>query len=84
MIYIKLTKREREVLQKMQEGEDLVYETGGGWWIGDEPTNGKLAIRLIAMAVISQEEYCGEGVERYYINGTGKRLLETGELKYEF
>jgi hypothetical protein len=79
---MKLTNAQRRVLQAMSDDVDvdLAWAKGGGWWIGDEQTNGGLALFLIRRMLVSAEE-SGGGMERYRINESGERALR-GEKPY--
>ena len=73
---MKLTRAQRRVLQTLADDEDvdLAYDKGGGWWIGDEKTNGKLAMALICRVLVSAD---GHGdFQRYAINESGRRALQ--------
>jgi hypothetical protein len=74
---MKLTKRQREVLTMLRDDPecDLAYSPGGGWWIGHEQTNGRLANSLIR-AVLVNCYGLGTSFERYEINESGRRALE--------
>lgn len=74
----RLTKRQREILQWLADHEDdedgeLVKE-GREVWYGLEQTSPALVLRLIHMMAISGDTL-GGAVERWRINGTGKRIL---------
>lgn len=75
---MKLTKRQREVLTLLRDDVDLdlVYSKGGGWWIGNDETNGKLAKFLIQNILVSSDSGFASDFERYVINESGKRALE--------
>lgn len=76
----KLTAKQRFVLNKLlNEEEELVYEEGAGWWIGEDRTNGKLANSLLRACLISD---CSFGsVLRFSINQTGRNALKSGTYK---
>jgi len=76
----KLTPKQKEILERMLEGEDLCYSKGGGWWIGEDLTTGKLINTLLSVCAISQDQYSTEKMQHYYINENGKKSLETGHL----
>jgi phenylalanine-4-hydroxylase len=81
---IVLTKRQREVLQMMADGEELVQDRSGkGWpqyWIGYEQTTHGVWWALVENVLIS----CDGGFDKrtiyWYINESGQMLLK-GETK---
>jgi hypothetical protein len=75
---MKLTRAQRRVLKSLAENEDidLAFDKGGGWWIGDEQTNGKLATALIRMVLVRKDGHTSGDMERYTINDSGRRALE--------
>jgi len=77
---VKLTPGIRAVLQEMSKGEELVFETGGGWWIGDRRTNGSIAMKLLRFCLITSDSYneideARGYLVRYSINEDGLALL---------
>lgn len=73
-----LTKRQLEILRMMRDqDEELVYERGHGY-VDLEKVSGRTLFGLLRAFAISldQSGKVGEGLERYYINGTGKKLLD--------
>ncbi len=60
-------------LRDDKEYGDLVYEKGSGWWLGAKRTNGKLALNLIRLCLVSKQDYSDD---RYCINQSGLRALE--------
>lgn len=78
--YAKLTQGQKRILERMlKTEEELVWCKGGGWWIGEHQTNGRLAMSLIRACVISQmtsSHLC----QIYTINETGRIALESGYL----
>lgn len=79
---MKLTRGQRRVLEAIRydPDADLAYSKGGGWWYGDEQTNGKLALSLIRLMLVKDESE-SEDFQRYTINSSGIRALE-GEPPY--
>lgn len=78
--FSKLTSGQRAVLKKMKAEEELVWSKGGGWWIGEDRTNGRLAMSLLRACAISQLDYTKEDFQIYVINETGRIALESGYL----
>lgn len=82
---MKLTDRQRKALEFLRDDEeygDMVYEPGAGWWLGICKTNGKLALNLIRLCLISREQYSySNRYERWTINEAGRRVLN-GQLAY--
>lgn len=76
----KLSKRQREVLQIMNDGGDLVCEKGNGWYIDDDRINGKLPMTLLRHFAISEGQFSNDKIQHYNINETGRHSLETGWL----
>jgi len=70
----KLTPREKEILERMKSGEELCYEKGSGWWIGDDRTSGRKAFIFLRFCMVSEDAYSGV-VQRYHLNGTGEECL---------
>ena len=75
-----LTKRQREVLEKMrgrrdEEDGELVME-GREVWLGLERSSPQLVLNLLRLAAIRLEGGEVGGVERYAISGTGLKLLQ--------
>jgi len=81
----KLTKRQREVLQALADDDnlDLVFAKGGGWWLGNERTNGKLALSLIRLVLVNDISDTGDDLWRFTINDSGKRALAGIKPIYE-
>ena len=80
---MKLTKRQREALIFLRDDDeygDLVYEKGSGWRLGVEQTNGKLALGLIRLCLISEQEF-SDDYRCWRINESGLRALE-GKAPY--
>lgn len=66
-----LTARQREILELMRSGEDLVL-SGLRCWCGDEQTSSRLFNFLLRNVLISRDSW----QESYYhINEAGERLL---------
>lgn len=78
---MKLTKTQINVLQRLANDEDLVYEKGAGWWFGNERTNGQLAQFLIRNILVSCDDF-GKQVEHYSINESGRLALAGKEKIY--
>jgi hypothetical protein len=74
-----LTKGCERVLRESLAGEDLVRESGAGWWIGDRKTSGPVAMRLLRLCLISPDAFNGIDVEHYHVNEDGKKCLESDE-----
>jgi hypothetical protein len=66
----------RALTEMERDDEELVWEKGGGWWIGDRRTNGKVGIRLLLLCLVSasQDSHTGK-FERYDINEEGRRII---------
>jgi len=77
---IKLTKRQLEVLRILKEEEEsILFDKGGGWYAGCEPTNGKLVNSLLRLCLLRADDNNRYGQTEYYeINGSGEEALETG------
>lgn len=83
-----LTRRQREILQWLADHEDdedgeLVQE-GREVWYGLERTSPGLVLSLVRMMAISADGLgggIGSRVERWRINGTGKRILAAAKEK---
>ena len=72
---MKLTKRQRELLERMAAGEELV-ESGLEVWIGDERTNMQMLLFFLRNVLMSEDAgYSGAGSRYYYINEWGRRVL---------
>lgn len=74
----KLTKRQISVLEFLRDNNesDMVYDKGAGWWIGNERTNGKLALGLIRLCLVVQSQGNNMGeFSRWGINESGRRAL---------
>ena len=76
---MKLTRKQRSALADLADGDDLVFEQGAGWWIGERRTNGQLGLSLVSLALVSKDS--SSGIDRYEINETGRRALD-GLLPY--
>lgn len=77
-----LTSTQKDILSKLcVDGADLTWSKGGGWWIGENQTNGRLVNVLIRHGAISMDGYGNpDKYQTWEINGTGKMFLETGYL----
>lgn len=72
---MQLTKRRRELLERMAAGEELV-ECGLEVWIEDERTNASTLLFFLRNVLISEDTGCsGAGSRYYYINERGRRAL---------
>lgn len=78
----RITRRQREILQWLADNEDdedgEIVQEGREVWYGLERSSPALVLRLIHMMAISTDGLgCGIGelVERWRINGTGKKIL---------
>ena len=91
---MKLTKRQREILEGLRYAQDHpleddapdLVEEAGQWWFGFEQTNGKLGLFLLRNVLISpvdSEPYeSGHGVvRRYEINSWGRRVLDDPDFE---
>lgn len=59
------------------EDQELVYETGAGWWVGCDRVGSrwaKLATQLVLVGLCSTYTP-GEGMERWSLNEEGRALL---------
>ena len=74
----KLTSTQKNILKRMHSGEDLTFSKGGGWWIGNDMTSGKLVNSLIRHCAISQDSFSSDKYQIYEINETGRFILEKG------
>lgn len=77
---LKLTRQQRKALEFLRDDKeygDMVYEPGAGWWLGINKTNGKLALGLIRLCLVSKEQYNNsDRYECWIINESGKRALD--------
>jgi len=80
---IKLTPRQKGILQKMlDEGEDIVA-SGREVWCGLEQVNWKLVYNLLRLCFIKEDGY-GGGSEHYVLSGSGKNFLTGKRPIYEY
>lgn len=63
------------------EDAEIVCE-GLACWVGSRRTNRGTVTRLLR-AMVLQDVSCGEGVERYALNGTGRAALRRPEVLAE-
>lgn len=75
-----LTTGQRKALLFLRDDDeygDMVYEKGIGWWLGTQKTNGKLALGLIRLCLVSMEQGANldDEYQRWEINGCGIRAL---------
>jgi hypothetical protein len=76
-----LTPRQKEILQRVRDGEDLIKE-GRTAYIGYEATSSQTVNALLRVCAISLDGFSKlGGPERYVINGTGKEILRQLENK---
>lgn len=82
IIVKKLSAKQRKILQILcDDGKELIYSKGGGWWIDDEKVYSSLAKSLIYYCMVSLDQYSHVGkFERYHLNETGRLSLRTGLL----
>lgn len=73
----KITPRQRQILQLLKDGEELVYEKRGGCWVDLEKTNTRLLEQLIRYCCVSQDSI-DKDVEHWSINETGEMTLREG------
>jgi hypothetical protein len=77
---MKLTYGQRKALKFLRDDEeygDMVHEPGSGWWLGTHKINGKLALSLIRLCLVTREQWSNSSkYERWGINGTGLRALD--------
>lgn len=78
---VPLTKRRREILQALAGGDDLAYSPGGGWWVGNDRTNGATAMWLLRHCLVSEAD-SDSTMERYEINESGQRVLAGEDRPY--
>ncbi len=73
---MKLTRRQREILEGLASDDDEkdLVQDGREVWFGDERTNAQMIFFLLRHVLISQDE-SSPGVYRYTINEWGKRAL---------
>lgn len=76
----KLTVKQKEILTRLNNGEELTYSKNGGWWISEDRTNGRLAYKLLRHCAISADQCNKDDYQIYTINETGQMFLETGHL----
>lgn len=82
-----LTPSMARVLREMAEGEgedgerdvDLIYERGAGWWVGNRRTSGRVALGLLRLCLVHEDQNAGPGsaVERYFISEDGRQILKS-------
>ena len=83
-----MTRRQRQVLERLAKGEELVYERGVGY-VGDDcedPVSGRTVYALLRLCAIKHAAYSDTrpgGFERFEITGTGRDLLENEEKATE-
>lgn len=73
---MKLTKRQREILEGLASDDDEkdLIQDGREVWFGDSRTNAQMIFFLLRHVLISQDE-SSPGVYRYTINEWGERAL---------
>lgn len=72
---MKLTKRQREILERLDAGEELDDFRHGGWWIGDEQTTGRIGFFFLRNVLVHEDTTMGAGHSIYTINEWGRRAL---------
>ncbi len=72
-----MTKKQKEILIRMNNGDELTYCKGSGWWIENDRTNGKLVFALLRKMAISQDSYFDDSKDYqiFYINETGRKMF---------
>ena len=79
---MKLTPRQREVLELLNKGGELVCYQPGGWWLNDEhgddagKLGGKTAQFFIRNVLISSDLMPGDSCHYFNINEDGQKVLE--------
>jgi len=68
---MKLTKRQRYILERMRDGEELAAE-GREVWIGTEKTSPMILVSLLRLCAISPDPLSHV---YYQINETGRKML---------
>lgn len=65
-------------LRKDDVNDDLVWERGGGWWIGDEQTSGAVGNKLLRLCLISESNMVinSQTYKVYGINEDGRGCLD--------
>lgn len=67
-------------LKRILESEDqeVVYERGAGWWVGEDRTTGRWPRLALTLALVSptQDTHVGHGLERYEVNEEGRKLVQ--------
>ena len=76
-----LTKRQREVLERMVAGEELAVGFPGGWYIGDQRLGGQVGWFLLRwMFVRIENDYINnEDLWRLEITAEGRAALEDND-----
>lgn len=80
---MQLTKLQRETLEAIAKGEELVGAKHGGWWVGETSVNGRVAWALIRKILVSRSQFSRDDYEYYEINEAGSRALRGEELIYQ-
>lgn len=71
-----MTAKQRQILTKMKDGEELVYEKGAGGYVKYTRVSFSTLLGLQRLMAISATLGSEVGkVERYVINETGRKLL---------
>jgi hypothetical protein len=70
---MRLTVRQRQLLELMRSGEDCIEERRGVW-VGEEQTNVATLLFFLRHCLVSEIENPG-GLRMYEINGWGERAL---------
>ncbi len=75
-----MTDETEKVLKCLRdENEELIRERDGGWSYGYEPTNGKLAMKLIWLGLVLETPLSTRKVKRFVITEEGRKILEDVE-----
>lgn len=63
-------------------GPELVYEPGGGWWVGLDRTSGRAPRQALLLVLLHLEADSRlGGLERYTVNEEGRRALEDPDYR---
>lgn len=67
---------ERVLREMLVHHEELVYEPGAGWWIGERQTSGAVAFRLLRLVLVRECMDSHESFQRFEINEDGRKILK--------
>ncbi len=74
-----LTKGMWRVLYRMKNDEEadgeLVYEKGGGYWVGLHRTTGALVNNLLRLCLLREDSHGDEGFQVYTLNSDAEGVL---------